>query len=287
MPSFGSKLKQQREQCGITLEEISQSTKISNRFLRALEEDRFEQLPGGIFNKGFIRAYARSVGLDEEETVAGYLEATGAGPEKPEAPIVLPETRPEAPGGGSAELPWGALALVLLIAAVALAIWGVHGRQTTTRSQATAPVSPSVPPPEKPALAAAASSSKTAAIEKPTKILVAASNQALTSNSAFGQAINLQIRLRRDSWMSIVADGNQLTHGTLLAESQRSVHATKQIVVRAGNIGAIDFEFNGTKLPAQGQDGEAKTLIFDASGVHPAPPPPTAVSGERSNTTPQ
>src|SRR5690349_16815994 len=51
--SFGKQLKQEREQRGISLEDISQSTKISTRFLQALEGDHFNQLPGGIFNKGF------------------------------------------------------------------------------------------------------------------------------------------------------------------------------------------------------------------------------------------
>jgi cytoskeletal protein RodZ len=73
--SFGEKLRKQREQRGIALEAISGTTKISTRMLRALEEENFNQLPGGVFNKGFVRAYARYVGLDEEEAIADYLEA--------------------------------------------------------------------------------------------------------------------------------------------------------------------------------------------------------------------
>jgi cytoskeleton protein RodZ len=289
VPSFGAKLKQQREQRGVTLEEISESTKIGGRFLRALENDRFDQLPGGIFNKGFVRAYARSVGLDEEETVADYLEATGAGPDKPEPPIPLPEIRAEA-ANGPYSLPWGTLAIVLLIAAVALAVWGFHGRQATTRSQATASASRNAYRPEKPVVAVSRSSSQiatpTAARQKPSEILVAGSGRPLkvTSNPASAQPVSLQIRVRQDSWISVVADGQPITRGTMPADSLRSVHAAKEIVVRAGNIGAVDFEFNGKKLPAQGEDGEAKTLIFDASGFHPAPSPPSPVSSESSNT---
>ncbi len=48
--------------------------------LQALEEDKFNQLPGGIFNKGFVRAYSRFVGLDEDQTVAEYLQASGDAP---------------------------------------------------------------------------------------------------------------------------------------------------------------------------------------------------------------
>jgi cytoskeletal protein RodZ len=73
--TFGEKLRKQREQRGLELDAISNTTKISPRMLRALEDEHFEQLPGGVFNKGFVRAYARQVGLDEEETIAEYLAA--------------------------------------------------------------------------------------------------------------------------------------------------------------------------------------------------------------------
>jgi cytoskeletal protein RodZ len=75
LAAFGEKLRKQREQRGIALEAISSTTKISTRMLRALEEENFSQLPGGVFNKGFVRAYARHVGIDEEEAIADYLEA--------------------------------------------------------------------------------------------------------------------------------------------------------------------------------------------------------------------
>jgi len=73
--AFGEKLRKQREQRGLELDAISNTTKISPRMLRALEDEHFDQLPGGVFNKGFVRAYARQVGLNEEEAVADYLEA--------------------------------------------------------------------------------------------------------------------------------------------------------------------------------------------------------------------
>jgi cytoskeletal protein RodZ len=73
--AFGEKLRKQREQRGISLDAISNTTKISPRMLRAIEDEHFDQLPGGVFNKGFVRAYARQVGLDEEETVSDYLAA--------------------------------------------------------------------------------------------------------------------------------------------------------------------------------------------------------------------
>ena len=73
--TFGEKLRKQREQRGISLDTISTVTKISPRMLRAIEDEHFDQLPGGVFSKGFVRAYARQVGLNEEEAVADYLTA--------------------------------------------------------------------------------------------------------------------------------------------------------------------------------------------------------------------
>src|SRR5208337_4524560 len=90
LPSFGEKLKSEREKRKISLEQISSSTKIGTRMLQALEEDKFNQLPGGIFNKGFVRAYSRCVGLDEDQAVADYLEASGDAPPV-STEIVAPE----------------------------------------------------------------------------------------------------------------------------------------------------------------------------------------------------
>src|SRR5258707_13937901 len=75
--SFGERLKQEREKRGMTLEEVSGVTKVSVRNLRALEQEKFDQMPGGIFNRGFVRAYAKHLGLDDDQVVADYMEAAG------------------------------------------------------------------------------------------------------------------------------------------------------------------------------------------------------------------
>jgi cytoskeleton protein RodZ len=160
MGSFGDRLKKEREQRGITLDDISLTTKIGTRLLRALEEEKFEQLPGGIFNKGFVRAYARHVGLDEDQTVADYMTAVTANQTQPvqseeafpvqvlqerKAPPPVPDrrARPTALAGGretAAEIPWGILAVVLLVIAIALASWSyLHRPVEPEKSRATAP----------------------------------------------------------------------------------------------------------------------------------------------------
>jgi cytoskeleton protein RodZ len=72
---FGSFLKHERELRGVPLDEIAQSTKISIRYLRALEESRFEDLPGEVFIKGFIRSYGQAIGSNVDELLAAYHES--------------------------------------------------------------------------------------------------------------------------------------------------------------------------------------------------------------------
>ena len=72
MAAFGGNLQREREMRGVTLEEISGATKISVRFLRAIEEENFAALPGGVFTRSFIRTYARYLGLDEERVMAEF-----------------------------------------------------------------------------------------------------------------------------------------------------------------------------------------------------------------------
>src|SRR5712692_4718159 len=78
--AFGERLRREREMRGITLDEISESTKIARRHLESLEKQDFDSLPGGIFNKGFVRAYARFLGIDEDQAVADYSAASNEEP---------------------------------------------------------------------------------------------------------------------------------------------------------------------------------------------------------------
>ena len=93
--TFGESLKREREMRGVTLDEISAATRIATRFLRAIEGEQWDQLPGGVFNRGFVRAVARYLGLDEENTVAEYTLAVGDHQNVPvwtgSPPVVTPE----------------------------------------------------------------------------------------------------------------------------------------------------------------------------------------------------
>ena len=73
MGEFGNKFRQAREKKELSLDDVSNVTKINSRMLRAIEEEHFDQLPGGVFNKGFIRAYAKHLGLNSEDAISDYL----------------------------------------------------------------------------------------------------------------------------------------------------------------------------------------------------------------------
>src|SRR5271165_1556130 len=113
--SLGERLKRERELREISLDELTKSTRISQRFLEALENEDWSKLPGGVFGRGFVRTIASYLGLDEEELLGEYDMARGdlsKGVTKPHDPI------PSAP----AWVP--ALAVVLVLAALAGLFFG-------------------------------------------------------------------------------------------------------------------------------------------------------------------
>lgn len=291
MPSFGEKLKLERVKRKITLDQISATTKIGTRMLQALEEEKFNQLPGGIFNKGFVRAYARTVGLDEDQAVADYLEASGeASPSGSEAAghdgsdreeenrisrleaISHPPSRP---------LPWGAFALVLLLVALALALWSRHRREQdkttahpptkTSQSFASSPA-----PGEGAALPSASGvSNQSSPANSQVPVAISPSGQEPapdhSSNPAAANAtpddFTVQVQAREESWVSISVDGKPTPSELLQAGGQRSVRAHKDVVVKAGNAGALDFRLDGKKLDVPGDYGEVKTITIGHAGL--------------------
>jgi cytoskeletal protein RodZ len=70
---FGSRMRQVREQRGVSLREIAEATKISVSALEALERNDISRLPGGIFSRGFVRSYAAQIGADPEQSVREFM----------------------------------------------------------------------------------------------------------------------------------------------------------------------------------------------------------------------
>ena len=107
------------------------ATKIGTRLLRALEEEHFELLPGGIFNKGFVRAYAKYLGLNEEEAVADYLEAAGEASPDPRVIAEQNSSRIDRSGGDArpsrqAGFPIIPVLILLLVIAAGAGGWQIY-----------------------------------------------------------------------------------------------------------------------------------------------------------------
>src|SRR5438128_10954640 len=90
LASFGEELRREREIRGISLKEIADATKISKRFLEAIERNDHRTLPAPVFTRGFVREYARYVGLNAEEMVNRYNFAA-SNDERIEKPPVVPK----------------------------------------------------------------------------------------------------------------------------------------------------------------------------------------------------
>ncbi len=286
MGSFGERLKRTRENRKITLEQVATATKISARMLKALEDEKFGELPGGIFNKGFVRSYARFLGIDEAQAVTDYLHASGEASQPPEAEgaelraiAERKEKERERQRARDKGLPWGLTAAVLLLIALSLSVWGFYSRerQNTQRvatHKPTAPagateVQPAVPQ-SQPTLTAVSDSSSSS---QPN--VTSAEPTGIQTASSPADYFTVSIEANQDSWLTVTADGKQVFSDTLVASTTRSFQGQKQLVVRAGNAGGLEISFNGQKLPAAGEEGEVKILTFGPSGLQASSPNPT------------
>ncbi len=82
MESVGEFFRQVRETKGLTVEEVASKTRIRSDFVKALEDGNFSKLPDQVFARGFVRSYARSLGLDEEDAIQRFAQSAGAFYEK-------------------------------------------------------------------------------------------------------------------------------------------------------------------------------------------------------------
>ena len=132
--SIGEKLRLARETRGIALREISEQTRISMRYLEAIENDDYRHLPGGIFNRSFIRAYAKFIGYDEQEAMEDYARTMR---ERGEPAEDAPKHRSMVYTDDAAthmRSPLFTLLLaIIILAALSLAVWaGLYFYQRST-----------------------------------------------------------------------------------------------------------------------------------------------------------
>ena len=141
--SFGEQLRLAREARGISLREISDQTRISTRYLEAIESGDLKRLPGGIFNRSFIKAYARYVGYDETEALEAYARTAREMGDSPDEVSTTPYKSHVYTDGSGTRSPLITLLLTILILAIlSLAVYAIlhwYQRRDATETNENAP----------------------------------------------------------------------------------------------------------------------------------------------------
>jgi len=271
--SFGERMRREREMRGVKLEEIAESTKIGKRNLVALEQERFDQLPGGIFNKGFVRAYAKYLGLDEEQAVNDFLAASAnydqpAALQPPPTSWVKPPVMPSDDAIRRRNRFWVVLAAILLVGGfIAWFYWKSRPRISEDADQ--------------PQTTQAAIANNASAQADPPVITTGnranlpgqpVANSSTTSVPNAAQTpirkgvFTVKIQAKETSWVNVVSDGEQVMNVVIPAGEERTIRARQELVLKTGNSGGITVVHNGVPIPVSGGE-RVKTLTFNARGL--------------------
>jgi cytoskeletal protein RodZ len=268
---FGENLRRGRELREITLEEVAAATKIGTRWLRALEEEKFDKLPGGVFNRGFVRAYARYVGLDEDEAVLDFMEAVKAAERKtPELnnisviakQVEASRARDQRRRHGLVAFVWTLIA-VLTAGGAAVAGWPYLEKWRTNRQQLAKANITQLQQVQ------AASTNPPAAPDASVTVPTPATSSTDTS-LADAQGISLAVTVKQRCWVEILADGKLVIRRALDPESdpgERTFKARQRLVLTTGNPHGIELSFNGQPVKFAGPLNKTRTLTFTPQGM--------------------
>ena len=253
MASFGENLRRERELRGVELRDIADATKISVRFLQALEQDRVDVLPGGIFPRSFVRQYAKHLGLDPDRMVTEFDHVYGPEPSVPKT------TGP--PRRHSDARPLLVVAGLLLLAGVGFLAWKTsrpEARGASAQPSAVVPPPTSFPP------------DRVYPPPTPTP------NAAPSAGEARGLALTLAAT--QDCWIGVQADGAKVIDRILKAGENVTVNAKSEISLSVGNAGGVTYTLNGRPGVILGREGEVRRNIVItresmASLLQETPPP--------------
>jgi cytoskeletal protein RodZ len=250
--SFGELLKREREMREVSLNEVTVATRIAPKFLEALENQDWEKLPGGFFNRGFVRAIARYLGLDEEHLLAEYDLARGE--EQADSPA--PENRIPSPPKWLVAF----AVLVILLGVAGAVAAGVYewrrytahrdSKQSFDSSTSSQPQSPSTLP---------------SLIVDPTP---PASNALLTSSDP--SPLDLSVSTSAATHVRILADGKLLLDNDLRAGENRRFSAGQRFEVTAADTSAVLLELNGQTLPPPRAPGASGTIVLSQQDLRQA-----------------
>lgn len=233
MASFGEKLRHEREMRGVALREIAEATKIGVRFLQALETDRMDVLPGGLFPKAFVRQYASFLGLDPDVLAAEFEAAHGepAREWRPAAPAVEPRRRINSGH--------------LILAGIALLLIALSLRRPGEAAR---------PRPAPPPVAAAPA-------VLPTDRVYSAPSLGVTRTQGAGDSLVLTMTAQQDCWVEVRSDGSTVLNRVLAEGESQTIEARGEIVLSVGNAGALSVRVNDRPALPLGRSGEVRKNI--------------------------
>ncbi|HET7435891.1 MAG TPA: helix-turn-helix domain-containing protein [Thermoanaerobaculia bacterium] len=261
LASFGEELRREREIRGISLKEIADATKISKRFLEAIERNDHRTLPAPVFTRGFVREYARYLGLNAEEIVNRYNFAA-AGDDRiekprfePVAPQPVRELTKKQPSKRGIPPPYARVDRnILLLVLIALALgsvswWAIQHRRFDFDSAKT-DAGPAIIVPAKPA-------------PSPAPVVPA------PAAAAQDDLLHLTLDLTGNSWVTLEADGKTVVNDELRSGEHRTYEAKDEFRFRTiGNAAGVGLTLNGIKLPVLGGDGEViKNKTYDRDAL--------------------
>lgn len=250
--SLGAQLRQARERRGVSLRELSDQTRIARRYLEAIEEDNYKELPGGIFNRSFIKAYARGVGFKEEEAVRIYTQVAREHGESPdELPASRQQSRIYMDGDTSRSPVVTALLSLVILAIISLGIYaGLHYYQRRT-TEAGAPTTAQTDAPANPGTN--------------DQTLPAQNAGATTANNSAPATGNLNVQIKakgEDVWLRTRVDGEGNSDGILTAEQVKDFAPAERLSVQfsKSKAKAIEVTINGrpATIPT---DAKGKPLV--------------------------
>ncbi len=279
--SFGARLKAAREARGIALRQVAATTKISVAALDALERDDPSRLPGGIFSRSFVRAYASEVGLDPEATVREFAERF---PDTVQPLRNVAELVP-APEPGSGTSWWrGAVAALFLVVAAGTGVvmmgWA-DGWRVAPAAPADQPAVASAPP-----LPVAdtdlGAPAPTGAVADPATHDAAAAPQGddpTVEPAAHVPDVSRLVALGADEpmrlaihpvgrcWVRVVVDGRVVLARELAAGERAEHDAVGEIVLTVGDAGAFAYSLNDVPGRPLGASGKVVTIRIKRSNL--------------------
>lgn len=247
----GTALRTARELRGIPLSRMAATTKIPVTVLRALEANDFDRVPAGIFVRGYIRAYAREVGLEPEAAVAQFLAETGHAPPTfgmPEEPPVDDSLEPldtdpdlDEPSRAS----WG---YVLIVAALLIGFISVNRSGEPEAPEAAVDRAPVAEP---------------APAGGVQPVLATVEERAVPTT---GSRLRIELQAQGLCWVRAVADGTTIVERLLQPGDREVFEADRDVVLRVGDPGALLHSVNGTPGDPLGRPGMPVTVRFTNEG---------------------